>query len=248
MVWSSFGRTSSTSMLCMSPFLLSPASKSRDSDALARVTRTSAAKPCSATRVSRERASGGSGKRFACSVLARKISILLSTMMRISDLSTSISGISAIGDLLRHDEPHSEINQAVGLGDGSSTQWQAYGAFFHFCVRPEAHEVQDERRRKARTSVVSHSTTLLTRGSPTGLASLREMTDLAALRRGRKSFEERAWAESYRLLQVADRDAPLDAEDLERLAIAAYLVGRDDECEAVTARAHQAFLDRGDCE
>src|SRR4029453_17863695 len=49
-------------------------------------------------------------------------------------------------------------------------------------------------------------------------------------------------------LQAADRDAPLDADDLERLAIAAYLVGRDDECEAFTARAHQAFLDRGDCE
>jgi len=74
------------------------------------------------------------------------------------------------------------------------------------------------------------------------------MTDLATLQRGRKSFEQRAWAESYRLLQAADRDAPLDADDLERLAIAAYLVGRDDDCEAFTARAHQAFLDRGDWE
>lgn len=74
------------------------------------------------------------------------------------------------------------------------------------------------------------------------------MTDLATLRGGRKSFEQRAWAESYRLLQSADRDAPLDAEDLERLAMAAHLVGRDDECETVTARAHQLFLDRGDRE
>jgi DNA-binding CsgD family transcriptional regulator/tetratricopeptide (TPR) repeat protein len=74
------------------------------------------------------------------------------------------------------------------------------------------------------------------------------MTNLATLRRGRKSFEQRAWAESYRLLQAADREAPLDAEDLERLAIAAYLAGRDDDCEAFTARAHQAFLDRGDLE
>ena len=32
------------------------------------------------------------------------------------------------------------------------------------------------------------------------------MTDLATLRRGRKSFEQRAWAESYRLLQAADQD------------------------------------------
>ena len=74
------------------------------------------------------------------------------------------------------------------------------------------------------------------------------MTDLATLQRGRTSFEQRAWAESYRLLQAADHDAPLDAGDLERLAIAAYLVGRDEDCEVFTARAHQAFLDYGDCE
>ena len=74
------------------------------------------------------------------------------------------------------------------------------------------------------------------------------MTDLATLRRGRKSFEQRAWAESYRLLQAADRDAPLEPEDLERLATAAYLMGRDDESEAFWARAHQTFLDRGDRE
>ncbi len=74
------------------------------------------------------------------------------------------------------------------------------------------------------------------------------MSDAQALERGRERFARKAWAESYRLLQAADCDAPLDAEDLERLAIAAYLVGRDDECETVTARAHQAFLDRGDRE
>ncbi len=74
------------------------------------------------------------------------------------------------------------------------------------------------------------------------------MTGLATLRRGRKSFEQREWAESYRLLQAADRDAALDPEDLERLAIAAYLIGRDHDFEAFTARAHQAFLDRADAE
>jgi DNA-binding CsgD family transcriptional regulator len=74
------------------------------------------------------------------------------------------------------------------------------------------------------------------------------MADLPTVRHGRNAFEQRAWAESYRLLQAADRDAPLGAADLERLAIAAYLVGRDDECEAFTARAHQAFLDCGDRE
>jgi ATP/maltotriose-dependent transcriptional regulator MalT len=74
------------------------------------------------------------------------------------------------------------------------------------------------------------------------------MTEVQALERARKSFEQRAWGESYRLLEAVDREAPLEPEDLERLAIAAYLIGHDDECEAFTARAHQTFLDRGDRE
>ena len=74
------------------------------------------------------------------------------------------------------------------------------------------------------------------------------MTDAQALERGRELYARKAWAESYRLLQAADRDAPLEPEDFERLAIAAYLMGQDDESEAFTARAHQTFLDRGDRE
>ena len=74
------------------------------------------------------------------------------------------------------------------------------------------------------------------------------MTASQALLNGRESFDRKAWAESYRLLQAADRDVPLEPEDLERLAIAAYLVAQDDDCEAFTARAHQSFLDRGDRE
>jgi DNA-binding CsgD family transcriptional regulator len=38
------------------------------------------------------------------------------------------------------------------------------------------------------------------------------------------------------------------AEDLERLATAAYLLGRDDESEELRIRAHQTFLGRGDRE
>ena len=74
------------------------------------------------------------------------------------------------------------------------------------------------------------------------------MTDAQALERGRELYARKAWSESYRLLQAADRDAPLEPEDLERLAIAAYLMGRDDESEAFRARAHQAFVNRGDHE
>jgi DNA-binding CsgD family transcriptional regulator len=74
------------------------------------------------------------------------------------------------------------------------------------------------------------------------------MTDLPALARGRELFQRQAWGEAYRLLEAADREAPLEPEDLERLATAAYLVGRDDESEDFRARAHQMFLARGDCE
>ena len=74
------------------------------------------------------------------------------------------------------------------------------------------------------------------------------MSDMQPLERARKSFERRAWAESYRLFEAADREASLEPDDLERLATAAYLMGRDAESEAFRARAHQAFLDRGDRE
>jgi DNA-binding CsgD family transcriptional regulator len=74
------------------------------------------------------------------------------------------------------------------------------------------------------------------------------MTDLATVRRGRKSFEQRAWCDSHRLLTAADRGGALDPEDLERVATAAYLLGRDEESEAFRARAHQAFVNRGDHE
>jgi DNA-binding CsgD family transcriptional regulator len=74
------------------------------------------------------------------------------------------------------------------------------------------------------------------------------MTDESALARGRALFEQRAWADSYRLLEEADRNASLEPEDLERLATAGFLIGRDDESEGFRSRAHQMFVARGDCE
>ena len=74
------------------------------------------------------------------------------------------------------------------------------------------------------------------------------MTEAPALARGRESFQRKAWGDSYRLLKSADDEAPLEPEDLERLAMAANLLGRDEESEGFIARAHQMFLARGDCE
>jgi DNA-binding CsgD family transcriptional regulator/tetratricopeptide (TPR) repeat protein len=74
------------------------------------------------------------------------------------------------------------------------------------------------------------------------------MTVMKTLGRARKSFEQRGWADAYRLFEAADREARLEPEDLERLATAAYLMGREDESEAFWERAHRVFLERGDRE
>ena len=47
---------------------------------------------------------------------------------------------------------------------------------------------------------------------------------------------------------MARREGELAAEDLERLAVAAYMVGRDDECEAAWTAAHREWLRRGETE
>ena len=74
------------------------------------------------------------------------------------------------------------------------------------------------------------------------------MSDIHPLARARQSFEQRTWADAYRLFEAADREAPLEPEDLERLATTAYLLGREDDSEASWERAHRAFLERGDPE
>jgi ATP/maltotriose-dependent transcriptional regulator MalT len=71
------------------------------------------------------------------------------------------------------------------------------------------------------------------------------MTTADTLDRGRESFERRAWADAFALLSAADGENPLGPEDLERLATAAYLVGRDADSEEVWARAHQGWLGLG---
>jgi DNA-binding CsgD family transcriptional regulator len=65
------------------------------------------------------------------------------------------------------------------------------------------------------------------------------------LERGRECYRRRAWADAYRSLSLADRAAPLTAEDLDLLAMSAYLVGRDEDYLQALERAHQAHLDAG---
>jgi ATP/maltotriose-dependent transcriptional regulator MalT len=47
-------------------------------------------------------------------------------------------------------------------------------------------------------------------------------------------------------LSAADREQPLDPADLEELAKAAHLLGKETDCADLLARAHQGFLSRGE--
>jgi DNA-binding CsgD family transcriptional regulator len=67
-----------------------------------------------------------------------------------------------------------------------------------------------------------------------------------ALERGRASHAARAWGDAYDALVRADAEAPLEPPDLELLATAAYMLGRDDEWMAVLARAHHRYADGGE--
>jgi hypothetical protein len=66
------------------------------------------------------------------------------------------------------------------------------------------------------------------------------------LERGRKSFGRQRWADAYAQLSAADQKTPLEPEDLDRFATAAYLIGRDEDSADTLARAHHEFLGRGE--
>ena len=66
-----------------------------------------------------------------------------------------------------------------------------------------------------------------------------------ALNRGRESFGQQAWGDAYNQLSAADREVPLELEDLERLAVAAYLVGADGASDDAWLRAHHECLRLG---
>ena len=66
------------------------------------------------------------------------------------------------------------------------------------------------------------------------------------LERGRARYAQRGWRDAYAALSAADRVGPLGAEDLWRLAMAALLIGREDDFAAALDRAHRAHLEAGD--
>ena len=63
----------------------------------------------------------------------------------------------------------------------------------------------------------------------------------ADLEAGRRAYDRHDWSEAYEHLQGAQ-----EPEDLDRLAVAAQLVGKDEEAGDLLQRAHNAYLKRGE--
>jgi DNA-binding CsgD family transcriptional regulator/tetratricopeptide (TPR) repeat protein len=57
------------------------------------------------------------------------------------------------------------------------------------------------------------------------------------LERGRSAYRQREWANACALLSAADRESPLEPDDLELWVTASYLTGRDDTGDDLSARA-----------
>lgn len=68
------------------------------------------------------------------------------------------------------------------------------------------------------------------------------------LTQGREAFRRRAWGEAFECLQSVDDAEPLSAEDLDRLGMAAHLVGRDRDGTEAWTRAHASFVQDGHVE
>ena len=62
------------------------------------------------------------------------------------------------------------------------------------------------------------------------------------LERGRSAYARREWQQAFASLTEADAAPPLAADDLERLATTAYMLGRDGDLIVLLERAHHAFL------
>lgn len=66
------------------------------------------------------------------------------------------------------------------------------------------------------------------------------------LARAREAYESRSWSEAVAALSAADSRQPLGPADLERLAVALFMVGRDQEHFRAWERAHRGYLGAGE--
>jgi DNA-binding CsgD family transcriptional regulator len=68
------------------------------------------------------------------------------------------------------------------------------------------------------------------------------MTSSAALERGRAAFTEHRWGDAFDALTEADAEVGLPADDLDRLATAALVMGREEVGLDLAVRAHEVYL------
>jgi DNA-binding CsgD family transcriptional regulator len=71
-------------------------------------------------------------------------------------------------------------------------------------------------------------------------------TTAGELERARDAYARGEWNQAFEALSRVDRAAPLEADDLELLARAAYMVGRDDDYVGALERAHHLLTDAGE--
>ncbi len=69
---------------------------------------------------------------------------------------------------------------------------------------------------------------------------------LEPLEHGRARYELREWNAAYEALARADLASPLSADDLRRLAVSAYLVGREPEFQQLHERLHRIHVESDD--
>ena len=72
------------------------------------------------------------------------------------------------------------------------------------------------------------------RGAKIGIVVASELS------RGRQAYAENAWSQAYESLTCGDQEQTVSAQDLELLARAAYMLGRDEEYAHSLERAYHA--------
>jgi DNA-binding CsgD family transcriptional regulator len=69
---------------------------------------------------------------------------------------------------------------------------------------------------------------------------------VSELERGRDAYAQRGWKQAHESLLRADQASTLGPHDLELLAVAAYMLGRDEEFARGLERTHHAYLASGE--
>lgn len=72
------------------------------------------------------------------------------------------------------------------------------------------------------------------------------MTTIGVLGEARECFAQRSWRGAFERFVAADAAEPLELDDLERLALAAYLCGLEEESTRGWTRAHREAMQRDD--